>query len=399
MKPYHQSPWMRVSIATAAAKRRAEVLIEGYIGYDWEKEAKGKRQNLADALRAELKALAAMEADEIEVRINSPGGSVAHGIAIHDLLAGAKADVTTIVEGMTASAATVIAQAGKTRRMSANALYLVHRVSSYAFGNVNDLELGVKDLRAMDERLAGIYAKRSGRNAADILALMDRANGRGEWLSADQAKEAGLIDEALEPRDMAAAVDPGVLASLGLPPIPAAYAGRFANTSRAQHPEQTTPPVTDAAVVAAEPQQPKGVKHVKITAEQATALRKRFGDALVADAAIQDLEYADAVSLGADILANALNEIKADAVKVGTERDAAKAEVAALTTKLAAAEAKLSDPLKPSEKREPPVQAPEVKSVPEAHAELVKAGKSAAEAWTVIRTERPADYAAHFGMR
>lgn len=372
MTPYHQSPWMRITLAQAAARRRAEVLIEGYIGYDWEKVAKGQRQNKADELRAELKALAALDVDEIDVRINSAGGSVAHGIAIHDLLAAAKADVVTTVEGMTASSATVIAQAGKNRRMSTNALYLVHRVSLGAWGNVHDMELGAKDARAMDERLAGIYAKRSGRKPEDMLALMDRANGRGEWLSAEQAQEAGLIDEAMEPREMAAAVDAATLEALDLPPVPVGYIGRFRPRPAAPT-EQTAPPVESAAGVAANEQQPpspKGQDPMKLTAAQARTLQERFGAEFALAAVTEDMEYAVALEKGSEAQAKAAADARAQLAVVTQERDAAKAEAKAAADQLAKAKAGLADPLAPSDPPAPPAdpKAAEAKAKAEAEA-------------------------------
>lgn len=389
MNLYHQSPWMRVMLATAGAKRRAEILIEGYIGYDWEKSAKGKRQNQADALRAELKAIAALETDEIDVRINSPGGSVAHGIAIHDLLAAAKADVTTTVEGMTASAATVIAQAGKTRRMSANALYLVHRVSVGAWGNIHDIELGAKDAKAMDERLAAIYAKRSGRKPDDVLALMDRANGRGEWLSADQAKDAGLIDEAVEPREMAAAVDLDAVAALDLPPVPAAYIGRF---SAAPPPaaEQTAHPMNTAAGVAAEgkqPPSPKGQDPMKLTAAQARTLQERFGAEFALAAVTEDMEYAVALEKGSEAQAKAAADARAQLAVVTQERDAAQAKAKTAEDALAAAKAGLKDPLQPSEPKNPPADPKSAEAQAKAAAEA-QADKEKLDALVAAANQR-----------
>jgi len=389
MNLYHQSPWMRVMLATAGAKRRAEILIEGYIGYDGEKSAKGKRQNQADALRAELKAIAALETDEIDVRINSPGGSVAHGIAIHDLLAAAKADVTTTVEGMTASAATVIAQAGKTRRMSANALYLVHRVSVGAWGNIHDIELGAKDAKAMDERLAAIYAKRSCRKPEDVLALMDRANGRGEWLSADQAKDAGLIDEAVEPREMAAAVDLDAVAALDLPPVPAAYIGRFSAASPPAA-EQTAHPMNTAAGVAAEgkqPPQPKGAQPVKMTAAQVNTLKERFGVDAAFAAVTGDLEYSAALEQGSAALATAHKELQGKIAALTAERDAAQAKAKTAEDALAAAKAGLKDPLAPSDPKNPPAEPKSAEAQAKADAEA-KADKEKLDALVAAANAR-----------
>jgi ATP-dependent protease ClpP protease subunit len=372
---------------------KAELLITGYIGWDPRRDAKQLPQNTAEDIEARCAGWKAQGVTNLAVRIlNCPGGNVSHGLAIHDVLAGCGLAVSTSLEGMTGSAATLVFEAGKPRRMSANALMLIHRATLPNGGNRHEMVSNAESLDSIDARQADIYAKRAGAKAADMLAMMDANTGNGRWLSATEAKAAGLVDEVYEPDSKPVGMAAADLAGLALPPVPLEFAALFVAP-----PEQTRQPVTDAASAAKE--QHQGAKPVKITADQATALRKRFGDALVADAAIQDLEYADAVSLGADILANALAEIKADAVKVGTERDAAKAEVTAIAAKLAAAEAKLADPLKASEKRDPPATPPSVKPIPEACADLIAAGKTKAEAFALLRTERPQDYAAHFSMR
>jgi len=250
-----------------------------------------------------------------------------------------------------------------------------------------------QDLATIDGNQAALYAKRSGRPVADMLTLMDANRGTGRWLSAAEAKAAGLVDEIYDPANRAIPLAAGDLSGLDLPPVPVEFAALFVAA-----PEQTPTPV-DSAASAASGKQVKGAQTMKISAAQAQTLKERFGDAVALAACTQDLEYVGAMEPGVEVLAKDLTAVKAEAVKIGTERDAAQASVADLTAKLAAAEAKLADPLKPSDKREPPATPPTVKPIPEAHAELVKSGKSPADAWAMIRTERPEEYAAHFGMR
>ena len=89
--------------------------IEGTIGEAWWEDS----PNTAKAMKKELKAIGELNAEEIIVNIHSLGGSVDHGLAIHDLLRENKARVTTrVTGGMSASAATIIAQAGDTREIS-----------------------------------------------------------------------------------------------------------------------------------------------------------------------------------------------------------------------------------------------------------------------------------------
>lgn len=192
----------------------AELDIDGVIGFDW--WASEEEQNTKEQMRAQLKEIQAISADKIVVNISSLGGDVDHGLAIHDLLASNSAEVETHVTGMTASAATIIAQAGDTRSMSDNALYLVHRAWTMGMGNANDFEALAKDLNKLDDRISNIYAKRSDKKQTEFMSLMNEANGDGIWISAEEAKEFGLIDTISEPMK-AAAFDLGVFDRYEIP--------------------------------------------------------------------------------------------------------------------------------------------------------------------------------------
>jgi len=176
--------------------------IDGIIGEDWF----GEGENTTKAIRNKLKEIGGLKAKKITVNINSLGGSVTHGIGIHDVLAAHKAEIETNVTGMTASAATIIAQAGDTRKMSDNALYLIHQPWSVFISNVKELESNLEDMRKVNDTLIRIYTKRSGQPESKIRELMDEANGNGKWIDAEEAKEMGLIDEVYEPMKAAASL-------------------------------------------------------------------------------------------------------------------------------------------------------------------------------------------------
>ena len=196
-----------------------EIDIEGTIGvaYDWWTDTKGTTK---EEVSKKLKEIANSTASRIIVNINSYGGDVNHGISIHDALASHKAHVTTKINGMTASAATVIAMAGDRREMSSNALFLAHRASTMAVGNTNDIKVSLSDLEKVDDTIAGIYAKRCNKEKSEIIEMMNRFEGRGEWLTAEEAKEFGFIDEIIEPMKAAAFASPETLNKIGLPEIP-----------------------------------------------------------------------------------------------------------------------------------------------------------------------------------
>lgn len=195
-----------------------EIDIEGHIGWDW--WAGQPDKNTKEKLKAELKKIAELQAETIIVNINSYGGDVNHGISIHDLLAEHNAKVITKVNGMTASIATVIAMAGEERKMSDNALFLVHNARSFGWGDKNDIKTLVEDLETVDERIANVYVKATGKEKQEVLDLMDQDKGRGKWLTSDEAKELGFITDVFEPTKAVALHTPANFDNYNLPPLP-----------------------------------------------------------------------------------------------------------------------------------------------------------------------------------
>jgi ATP-dependent Clp endopeptidase proteolytic subunit ClpP len=199
-----------------------EIDIEGPIGgveIDWASWSITAGPT-KESVKKLIKDVANSAASNIIVNINSYGGDVNDGISIHDMLAEHKAKVTTIVHGHTASAATIISQAGNVRKMSDNALFLIHPASTVAIGNAVDIAAAQSDLLKVDTTIAGIYAKRTGKTAEEITAIMNRLDGRGEWLTASEAKDLGFIDEIFEPMKAVASADPKALSMFGLPQMP-----------------------------------------------------------------------------------------------------------------------------------------------------------------------------------
>jgi len=201
------------------ADKTIEIDVEGYIGWDpW--DSPENQANTKEKMKAELKKLAQLDAETIVVNINSYGGDVNHGISIHDLLAEHKAHIITKVNGMTASAATIIAIAGDERKMSDNALFLVHNASTIGWGDKNDLKTAQEDLKKIDDRIANIYAKATGKDKQEMLDLMNEEKGRGKWLTANEALQKGFITEIYEPLQAAAYFSNDILKRYGLPPSP-----------------------------------------------------------------------------------------------------------------------------------------------------------------------------------
>jgi ATP-dependent Clp protease protease subunit len=130
------------------------------------------------------------------VNIRSTGGDMNDALLIHDALAELKAKIHTRCYGYTASAATIIAQAASEgcREISTNALYLIHKSMLAVEGNEDEIARQIDLLKKTDERIAGLYAARSGKDAESFVTLMSENNGNGKWLSPDETIAAGLAD-------------------------------------------------------------------------------------------------------------------------------------------------------------------------------------------------------------
>lgn len=171
-----------------------QVVIEVYgeIGDSWWSEGV-TFQGVSDQLKE-----IATGNKKVLVKINSYGGDVNDALAIYELLKGMGDRVTTECVGFCASAATIIAMAGAVRRMSSYGLFLVHKCSSWAAGNENDLEAELEAQRKVNDRIVTLYHDVTGCEREKLEALMNEDNGNGIWLNVDEAMEYGFITEAIK---------------------------------------------------------------------------------------------------------------------------------------------------------------------------------------------------------
>lgn len=132
---------------------------------------------------------------DIKLYINSPGGSVYDGLAIIDTMNYIEPDVQTIGIGLQASMGAMLLSCGvKGKRFALpNARVMIHQPSSGTQGKITDQEIMLKEGIFLKKRLAEILAKNTGKKVDQIIKDMDRDN----WMSADEAKDYGIIDEVI----------------------------------------------------------------------------------------------------------------------------------------------------------------------------------------------------------
>ena len=135
---------------------------------------------------------------DISLYINSPGGSISAGMAIHDTMQYIKCDVSTICMGMAASmGAFLLASGTKGKRFALpNAEIMIHQPSAGTQGKVTDMEIDVEHFLKIKQRINKILADNTGKTPEQIKSDSERDN----WMTAEEAKEYGLIDKVIYKR-------------------------------------------------------------------------------------------------------------------------------------------------------------------------------------------------------
>ncbi|MGP6138679.1 MULTISPECIES: ATP-dependent Clp endopeptidase proteolytic subunit ClpP [unclassified Jeotgalibaca] len=157
----------------------------------------GIDDNLANSVIAQLLFLDAQDPEkDIYIYINSPGGSVSAGLAIYDTMNFVKADVQTIAMGMAASMGSFLLTAGtKGKRFALpNAEIMIHQPLGGAQGQATEIEIAARHILATRERLNKILVERTGQP----IEVIERDTDRDNYMTAEQAKEYGLIDQVME---------------------------------------------------------------------------------------------------------------------------------------------------------------------------------------------------------
>jgi ATP-dependent protease ClpP protease subunit len=203
--------WYQIRNAAPGGTEPAEVLIydqiDSWMGVSAEQLARD---------------IAALDDDRaLTVRINSPGGNVYDGIAILNALRAHPGTVTVVVDGIAASAASIIAMGGDEIVMNRNSEMMVHNGHALAMGGADDMRKMADRLEAVNANVASIYAERAGGTADEWRAIMAAET----WFSAEETVKAGLADRveqvSQDARAIAAQFDLSIFAHAGRQNAPA----------------------------------------------------------------------------------------------------------------------------------------------------------------------------------
>lgn len=240
----------------------AEVFIYGDIGESWYEETCCAKDFCQE--------IAALDVDQLTVRINSIGGSVPDGLAIYNALKRHKATVTTCIDGMAMSVASLIAMAGDTVEMADNAILMIHAPWTFAGGNAVQLREMADTLDVWATAMSTSYAAKTGRDQAEMLALL--TDGVDHYYTAAEAESEGFVDAVVSalPIAASAAFSPEALARFRRP---AAQAGTPAAAAAQPKEQSMTGQVTPPAAP-----QPTAKTEAEISAAALAADSKRRAD-------------------------------------------------------------------------------------------------------------------------
>lgn len=289
-----QGAWARIR---AVEDDVAELLIYGDIGESWW----GESVTAKDV----VKQLAEISASKIRVCINSYGGSVSDGLAIYNALRRHSAEVEVVIDGVAVSIASLIAMAGDTVYMPANALYMVHAPWGMSVGNARDMREYADTLDKFADAMVSAYTRKVGEAKADEVRDLLK-DGKDHYFSAAEAAEFGFVDEVTEAVAAAASLPrhrfpTAPAAALAVPePLPMESTAMkddktkpAASTSPAPAPvaddKTTRTPAPDAAAVKAEFRQQENTRRAEIR-ETFAAFRGRDGIVAVEERCLDDMD-------------------------------------------------------------------------------------------------------------
>jgi ATP-dependent Clp endopeptidase proteolytic subunit ClpP len=223
--PKAKSEWFKIN---NAADDTAEVFIYDVVGDSW----------IGNDASTVVKQINAITAKKISLRINSPGGSVFDGVAIYNALARHPAEVTTYIDGLAASIASVIALAGTKVVMAENAMLMIHNPWTMAMGEATELRKTADVLDQIKETLINTYATCTKKERKEIHKAMDEET----WFTADEAMAWGLVTSVEKGVKAAACVSAETLSAFGFKKAPESLQSNAATPqAEAPKPLSSTP--------------------------------------------------------------------------------------------------------------------------------------------------------------
>lgn len=175
----------KVFKAEALDEDSAKLIIYGDIGESWW----GDYITASDVERV----LKDLTTNTLHVHINSYGGDVFEGIAIYNLLKNHKAKIVIHIDGVAASAASLIAMAGDDIISGTGAMIMVHEAWTYAYGNKTDIQKVLNSLIGIDKSIVDIYMTRFTGNRSEMETFVRNET----WFTSDEALEFGLVDKVI----------------------------------------------------------------------------------------------------------------------------------------------------------------------------------------------------------
>ena len=208
-------------INNMAAGNEAELLIYGDIGVDWFGEGNDPK--------AFAQAISQITAPVLNIRINSYGGDLFAGQAIHSIIKSFTGTKKVYIDGIAASAASIIAMAGDEVIMPANAMLMIHNAFTAAYGDSEDFKKLAADMEKMNTAIVASYQKKTGMDEAKLKEMMNAET----WLTAKEAVEMGFADTLVDAMEIAAKLDGNkfFINGVSMPALPAQMLKQFVNTS------------------------------------------------------------------------------------------------------------------------------------------------------------------------
>jgi ATP-dependent Clp protease protease subunit len=154
---------------------------------------------IANIIQAQLLYLDSIDSKDLQIYLNSPGGSVSAGLGIYDTMQIINSDVATICTGMAASMGAVLLAAGKTGKRSAlpHSRILIHQPLGGAEGQASDIEIAAREIVKTKQELYKILSQHTGQPVDKI----EKDSDRDYWMNSEEALQYGMIDDVMKKRE------------------------------------------------------------------------------------------------------------------------------------------------------------------------------------------------------